>query len=140
MDTSRRKTRQVSSQEQKNKALAKKKEEEEKLRRAAQGPKPGDDDDEGVDDILAEYFGDTQNDEEPEGEDLYGSDIEQDYTLDPELDTYEAEDVDDSVRFTSFLLRQTCPHISMKGCTTNGRRNQTKSRSAAAKAACTRSK
>ena len=54
------------------------------------------DPDEEVDDILNEYFGDGDGpqDDESEGEDLYGSDLENDYALDPELDTYEADDAD----------------------------------------------
>lgn len=49
-----------------------------------------------VDDVLNDLF-DEGGDEESEGEDLYGSDIEKDYRKDALLDTYEVDGIDNEV-------------------------------------------
>jgi hypothetical protein len=67
-----------------------------------------------INDILAEYLGTGEFAEEPEGEDLFGSDLEEDYKSDPELDTYEAEGIDEQVNNSIFHYDVTNSHFNIR--------------------------
>ena len=58
------------------------------------------------DDVIRELFEEVPeiNEEEDDGEDLYGSDFEKDYQFDPAEDFYDEKDIDPDVSVSIYII------------------------------------